>query len=64
MSLYHSYNLKADAELVNTINDEHGTSGLIVARRGELFAKVPLGEWLSEDTNAGKKYCILLLDYG
>ncbi len=43
-------------ELMNVIQEPSatGSGGMIFARQGELFAKVPLGEQLSEDTNAGK----------
>ena len=43
------YNLKTEIELTKVIRD----GAFIHARDGELFAKVPLNEELSEDTDAG-----------
>ncbi|KAL3877847.1 hypothetical protein ACJMK2_035491 [Sinanodonta woodiana] len=45
-----SYNLCATIEVVDVINDD----GMICAHPGELFARVPLQENLTEDTDAGK----------
>ena len=50
MFLYFRYNLKTEIEVTNTIRE----GAMVMARSGELFAKVPLNEELSEDTDAGK----------
>lgn len=36
------------------------SNGMLFPREGELFAKVPLNELLSEDTDAGNKTRVLL----
>ena len=44
---------------MNYINDER--NGIVCARPGELFAKVPLTDHLNEDTDAGKQCIVLVL---
>jgi len=50
MSVY-SYNLKTEVTLINIINERYG---VVYARPGELFARVPLADQLNDDTDAGK----------
>ena len=38
---------------MSTVANVDEGRGMIFTRPGELFARVPLGEQLSEDTNAG-----------
>ena len=42
--------MKTDLELISVIDE----TTLIYVRSGELFARVPLNNQLSEDTDAGK----------
>ena len=51
--LIFSYNLVAEVELTDRVQE----SDVIIAARDadELFAKVPLNEELTEDTDAGAK---------
>lgn len=48
--IFFSYNLFAKIELRNEIHENTH----VYAQNGELFAKVPLEGYLSEDTDAGK----------
>jgi len=47
------YNLQTHIELLDRVTEEGMGGGLLSARPGELFAKVPLNEQLNEDTDAG-----------
>ncbi|CAH1794927.1 unnamed protein product, partial [Owenia fusiformis] len=45
-----SFNLQTEIQIMGKIQEE----AFIIARHGEFFAKVPLNDELSEDTDAGK----------
>ena len=47
-----SYNLKTEVTLMKSIVEER--NGMVNARGGELFARVPLTDQLNDDTDAGK----------
>lgn len=44
---------------MNCIEEERALNGMIFAQREELFARVPLDEQLSEDTDAGESFYAL-----
>lgn len=49
--LFVSLNLEVEITAMERIMEQ----GLVIARAGELFARVPLTDQLNEDTDAGKE---------